>query len=593
MKTNIKLLSGKLENWLDDLELKNKLRGLYIFCVLFPLIITDTFILQNMIGAEQTKQRHDMQNLSSAVQYSLSSTVEYSATAAKNIYMNTYIEDYLNEQYKSPYYYMVAYQDFMKNSLFRSSMAVNNTKLTIYADNETILNGGQFGRLSSVLDSPWYQKLSEREEDVLLYFYFDNWKSPAYEAKRKIVFLRKLNLITHTGCEKVLKIEIDYNSVVRQLENMNYDSAVYICKGGKILLSNQGYNSVGQDFEPFTLDKKIAYKQDFTLYGENLQIYILKRNSGTLQVIWQNLPMLLMLLLINILLPWFLMSLINRSVTLRIRKLSQAFESVDQDRLRKIEDIHGTDEIGSLMTHYNQMADRTNELIQTVYKDKLKEQEMDIARKNAELLALHSQINPHFLFNALESIRMHSVLRREFETADMVEKLAIMERQNVDWSTDTVTTKKEMEFVEAYLGLQRYRFGERLSFRLEVEPDCENIQIPKLTIVTFVENACVHGIESKTSPGWIFVRIYRTLEDFCIEVEDTGEGMEETMVADLLDRMHNAGIKQLKEKGRVGMLNACLRIRMITDNTAHFLIESEKGVGTMIQIRIPIDRLLL
>lgn len=593
MKTNIKLLSGKLENWLDDLELKNKLRGLYIFCVLFPLIITDTFILQNMIGAEQTKQRHDMQNLSSAVQYSLSSTVEYSATAAKNIYMNTYIEDYLNEQYKSPYYYMVAYQDFMKNSLFRSSMAVNNTKLTIYADNETILNGGQFGRLSSVLDSPWYQKLSEREEDVLLYFYFDNWKSPAYEAKRKIVFLRKLNLITHTGCEKVLKIEIDYNSVVRQLENMNYDSAVYICKGGKILLSNQGYNSVGQDFEPFTLDKKIAYKQDFTLYGENLQIYILKRNSGTLQVIWQNLPMLLMLLLINILLPWFLMSLINRSVTLRIRKLSQAFESVDQDRLRKIEDIHGTDEIGSLMTHYNQMADRTNELIQTVYKDKLKEQEMDIARQNAELLALHSQINPHFLFNALESIRMHSVLRREFETADMVEKLAIMERQNVDWSTDTVTTKKEMEFVEAYLGLQRYRFGERLSFRLEVEPDCENIQIPKLTIVTFVENACVHGIESKTSPGWIFVRIYRTLEDFCIEVEDTGEGMEETMVADLLDRMHNAGIKQLKEKGRVGMLNACLRIRMITDNTAHFLIESEKGVGTMIQIRIPIDRLLL
>ena len=91
---------------------------------------------------------------------------------------------------------------------------------------------------------------------------------------------------------------------------------------------------------------------------------------------------------------------------------------------------------------------------------------MDIARQNAELLALYSQINPHFLFNALESIRMRSILKDEHETADMVEKLAIMERQNVDWSTDTNTVKRELDFVEAYLSLQKYRFGDRLSYRI-------------------------------------------------------------------------------------------------------------------------------
>ena len=80
------------------------------------------------------------------------------------------------------------------------------------------------------------------------------------------------------------------------------------------------------------------------------------------------------------------------------------------------------------MTNYNVMADRMNDLIQTVYVDKLKGQEMDIARQNAELLALHSQINPHFLFNALESIRMHSLLKDEKETAEMVEHLAMMQR---------------------------------------------------------------------------------------------------------------------------------------------------------------------
>lgn len=77
--------------------------------------------------------------------------------------------------------------------------------------------------------------------------------------------------------------------------------------------------------------------------------------------------------------------------------------------------MRGKDEIGILMESYNLMAGRINDLIQTVYKDRLKEQEMDIARQKAELLALHSQINPHFLFNALESIRMHSLLKRSWK----------------------------------------------------------------------------------------------------------------------------------------------------------------------------------
>ena len=167
------------------------------------------------------------------------------------------------------------------------------------------------------------------------------------------------------------------------------------------------------------------------------------------------------------------------------------------------------------------MVKRTNELIQTVYKNKIKEQEILVGRKNAELLALQSQINPHFLFNALESIRMRSLLKEESETADMVEKLAIMQRQYVDWGNDSVEIEQELEFVKAYLSLQKYRFGDRLNYNLEIDPECAQLRIPKLTIVTFVENACVHGIESKASPGWIFVRVYKREEQLCRCVEET------------------------------------------------------------------------
>ena len=325
-----------------------------------------------------------------------------------------------------------------------------------------------------------------------------------------------------------------------------------------------------------------------------MQIYILKPETDVLKELWNNMPLIALLILTNAILPWWLMRELNLSLTIRIEQLSQIFDNVGDEELSRIDKISGSDEISRLMENYNRMAVRTNDLIQTVYKDRIKEQQMDIARQNAELLALHSQINPHFLFNALESIRMHCILRNELEIAEMVEKLAVMERQNVDWATDTVEIRKEMEFVEAYLGLQKYRFGDRLSYELEVDETCLGINIPKLTVVTFVENACIHGIENKTTKGWIFVRIYMEeqegVRELSIEVEDTGSGMDEEEQQKLFEMMLNASIDRLREKGRVGMVNACLRLKMVTDNRVKFALESEKGVGTLVQIRIPLER---
>ena len=206
-------------------------------------------------------------------------------------------------------------------------------------------------------------------------------------------------------------------------------------------------------------------------------------------------------------------------------------------------------------------------------------------------MALQSQINPHFLFNALESIRMRSLLKEENETADMVEKLAIMQRQYVDWGNDSVEIEQELEFVKAYLSLQKYRFGDRLNYNLEIDPECAQIRIPKLTIVTFVENACVHGIESKASPGWIFVRAYKREEQLYIEIEDTGSGIEEQKLYQMQHDMQNADIEMLKNKKSVGMLNACLRLKMYTEDHVCFEIEGEEGVGTWITICIPMEYL--
>ncbi len=581
-------MRARLESWLNNLNLRTKLWGLYFFCVLVPLTVTDGLFLAELLRQEQVESQKNMEAQANAVRYNLLSFVEYATVIARSVYMNTYVQEFLTTQYDGTANYVANYQKFMRNSLLGGSVGLESTKITMYADNPTIVNGGGIYRLSRARRQPWYETFMGQDADEMALFFYDDTQTPYVRPKRKVLFLRKLNRILSDNMEKLLVIEMEYGNLVRDVRNMNYAFPVYVCRGDQLMFSNEGANNLGIPFSDFTLSGQVGHEEAIALYGEKLRICVLKPERNILSVLKNNLDTLLPLLLLDIALPCVLMLFLGRSITERLHTLSQAFERDNGDTLTQIPQASGRDEIGSLMESYNRMADRMNALIQTVYKDRLREQETNLARQKAELLALHSQINPHFLFNALESIRMHSILKGENETAGMVEKLAIMERQNVDWSNDTNTIAQEMEFVEAYLQLQKYRFGDRLSYRLEMDKACAGVRIPKLTITTFVENACVHGIETKPTPGWIFVRAaMQEGRGLCIEVEDTGDGMEKEALERLRARMRHASIETLQEKGSVGIANACLRIRMMTGGAASFSIESEKGIGTTAQIYIP------
>jgi len=588
MRKYWKVFIAKKKQILDDYKIKTKLQIFYILCVLLPLIITDSVILFMVMDYENKSNQSNMQNIASAVKYSLSNDIENAATATKKIYMNRSINDFLDAKYTSYLDYYENYQILMNYSLFETSIDVANSTLTLYVDNPTITNGGGVTQLNNVKNESWYRFIKTAKSDAALYVYFDDGDVHNITPMRKISFIRKLNLYGKGGSEKLVKLDLDYSSIVRDLKKMNYERPVYVCSDNKILLSNDGHTSVWTKFEPFQKKREIGLKEKMDVYGVTLDIYVLKPRLGILNQITKELHFIVLLILVNAVLPLLLMKVINYSFTSRLKYLSTVFERIDDEKLTKIKLIRGKDEIGNLMLGYNRMVERINLLIQTSYIDRLREQDMALAKQKAELLALHSQINPHFLFNALESIRMHSLIKKEYETASMVEKLAIMERQNVDWGTDIIEVKEEIKFVESYLELQKYRFGERLSYQIDMQQSCETYAIPKLTIVTFVENACIHGIEKKPGQGWIFVHIYQKFGNLNIEIEDTGRGMPEEFVMQLKEKMLQANISQLTERGRVGIVNACLRLKMITDNKVSFDVESEENVSTMISIKIPI-----
>lgn len=587
--STIKRIIRVLEQYLDNISIKKKFMQIYIFCVLVPLIITDSVVLYIAGSMESQRQAHEMANIASTVSYNISTLVENAGEIAKSMYTNKRVDSFLAKQYESTSDYYAEYQKFFQDSTLENVLGMNQILFTMYTDNPTVIKGGKIDNMSNLKKTAVYEAWKNRGENEGLFFVYES-KGYANSYRRKVILLQNLDFFSQDQ-EKMLKIEFDYNSMMRMLRKMNYDNEILICQGDEIVLSNGSFSGVGKNFDRITVQQKMGYKQSFVLHGAQLDIYVLKREHGIWERIARALLLLGFLVIINVVLPMGFVLLLNHSFTKRIRGLSKVFQSVNGEHLVQMAHEEGRDEIGSMIRNYNRMVRRTNELIQTVYKNKIKEQEILVGRKNAELLALQSQINPHFLFNALESIRMRSLLKKENETADMVEKLAIMQRQYVDWGNDSVRIEQELEFVKAYLSLQKYRFGERLNYQLDIDPECEQIRIPKLTIVTFVENACVHGIESKASPGWIFVRVYKRDEQLWVEIEDTGSGIEEQKLQLLQKNMQNVDIEMLKNKKSVGMLNACLRLKMCTENHVNFEIEGEEGAGTWITIRIPMEYL--
>lgn len=576
-----------LERYMDNLSIKKKFIQLYIFCVLLPLIITDSVVLYIVDSMESQRQYHEMANVANAVSYNISALVENAGEIAKSMYTNRRVNSFLEKQYESNSDYYAEYQNFFQDSTLENVLGMNQIVFTMYTDNPTVVKGGKIDNISNLKKTVAYKAWRERGDNEGLFFVYEN-DGYANSHHRKMVLLQNLDFFSKDH-EQMLKIEFDYNSMMRMLRLMKYDNEVLICQGDEIVLSNGRFSGVGNAFDTISVQQKMGYKQTLALHGAQLDIYVLKSDNGIWNRIARDLPLLGFLVIINVVLPMGFVLLLNRSFTKRIRGLSKVFQSVNGEHLVRMTHEDGEDEIGSMIRNYNRMVDRTNELIQTVYKNKIKEQEILVGRKNAELLALQSQINPHFLFNALESIRMRSLLKKENETADMVEKLAIMQRQYVDWGNDSVQIEQELEFVQAYLSLQKYRFGDRLNYNLDIDPECTKIRIPKLTIVTFVENACVHGIESKASPGWIFVRVYQKDQQLWIEIEDTGRGMEQQKIQQIQNDMQNADIEIMKERKSVGMLNACLRLRIQTKDHVCFSVDGEEGTGTWITIRIPME----
>ena len=583
----------KARNFFSRLKLNKKFLLMYIFGVILPLIITDAVLFRSVYDAELSNQRNYRKNAIDAYSNHIQSVLQYDANVATAIDLNKDLNSFIDTEYDIPYGYFNSYVYTVSTSFFATLSDIKQDRIVIYSDNESMMSGHYFHNIKEAYNEKWYEQFVKTDANEAAYAYYDMDPVVLTTDRDRFIYVRKMdNAKSALRRTRIITIEHKISRVYSELKEIPVNCKMYLCCGDYML-----YPSGVPDEEFQQVVAKAGYSpyitvEDVHMYDNTFTIYAVTEDLTILKVIREHIPIILLIILFTLILPILLLKLLERSITDRITILGKAFGEGGSEYFQPIKEINGSDEISELMHNYNRIVEINNDLTNTIYKDKLREQESDLARKNAELLALQSQINPHFLFNALESIRMHSILKGENETAEMVQRLAVMERQNVEWHEDSVTIAEEEGFIEAYLQLQSYRFGDRISFDIDIDDDCKNILIPKLTMVTFVENACIHGIESKATQGWIFVRVYKEDGDLIIEVEDTGDGMDEKEVVQLKNKMNNVTIDAVKKAKHVGILNACLRIKMMFKNQAKFTIESEKGIGMSVIITIPAETII-
>ncbi len=221
---------------------------------------------------------------------------------------------------------------------------------------------------------------------------------------------------------------------------------------------------------------------------------------------------------------------------------------------------------------------------------------LKLSKRQAQYRALQNQINPHFLYNTLESIRSESLIGGLDSVANMTEALAVFFRYTISKVENLVTVEEELQNCETYFLIQQYRFGERLQLRIECdEQDKSEIyrcRLPKLTLQPILENSIIHGTESKIGSGNLVVRLKRTGKRLLIEISDDGVGMDEMTLARLNERLGKSGRafqdSEADKGDSIALVNVNNRIHLLFGEEYGLHIYSMPGAGTDVQIALPI-----
>lgn len=460
-------------------------------------------------------------------------------------------------------------------------MTMDSSNIVFYiGDNYLVVNpqSSRYRPLTDAYGAQWYESLHENNGRPVWVLLDETEREGDYVAIARELWSPD----DYSQTLGILAIATEQKNLEEMLKNSYEEQALYLeTADGTILASNlpeeelhrltiSDRNVDDREFRYLMVDNISCYARSSRIDGSNVYLVSVIPSRSIrkgMNVINGNMGLLFLGVCI---LMMMVMGTMAKSITGRLKLLREQMLQIQSGNVCRVEAAHSRDEIGQLIGNYNIMVDKVEELLKEQYI--LGQEKME-----AELKALQSQINPHFLYNTLDMIGWMSQKKESENIRSVVQAMSRFYRLTLSKGNDIVRIRDEVEMCEAYMEIQKRRYKGRICYEVEVDEDILNCLIPKITLQPFLENAIIHGINEKSDGrGMVILNGWMEDDRITLSVTDDGGGMKEE------DK------KKSHQGSHYGLTNIEHRLELFFRERIPVQIESSPGIGTCVIINIPI-----
>lgn len=589
--------------WLNDMKIRNKLIFFYVIVVMIPVLIVGFIVIQYFRLDALQKATEQTENNVQRIKTQTENLLNVPIRVSNQLLLDKDMERVATTTYSNddPFQLVNAYREYTDfTDYVRSYSEIRSIQL--YTDNPTLLNNLQFMDAdSTVRATAWYEKAMQAR--VINWMYIDDLNHPNGASPKQLSLVRQIFFPT-SGKRSVLVIQVDTGYLNSLLSQEPFDTMIADEDGNIVAAKDPSaigrtLGDMGFEVGGGASERSFEREIDGMDYRVSINTLIPDSSKSGLTIVSafssesivhdaNRIGLIGAGLIVFILLMALLAVYFNsRLISSRLLKLNRSLNRVAEGNLDTVSRIDGQDEIGQLSEQFNYMVTNIKELMHQVYEASEANSRLEVMQREIKLKMLASQINPHFLFNALESIRMRAHVQGEKDIARAVRLLGKLIRRNLEIGNRHTTLKNELDMVESYLEIQKFRHGDRLHYTLAAQPDTLEVLLPPLLVQPLIENAIVHGLENKETEGSVALHAVRIGDEVLIDVMDNGAGMTPERLRQVEESIRE---KDEKEESRIGLRNVHQRLVMTYGEECGLRISSELGKGTQIYFKIPAGR---
>lgn len=593
----------KLLNWMSGVisraKIKRQLYIVYVFAVFLPIVILGGFLL--LYTAKLLTNYHEdlMESDNLRVKTILFEITTQAYNISENISSNAVLRNALAGEYTEKEDFLAAANWYYGLDDYMSNYAEIET-IQVYTDNPYIYEYKQYVPVTeTIAETEWYQKAVSQSSVFWVPMKDIDIHGNEYWS---LCLIRKIPLVnSEYNC--VLVIRLSDNYFRTRIEGNEYVVMASIDREGCFYSSIRDFYGKApgvkinfeEDYFSYTGEETIKGKRHLTsvstmhLYKSDSKIYITTVDLHAYENIKSILWTCALILGVAIVLPGILIHFFTDYFTGRVNTLRAEMHKASTKDYDIIPTFRGEDELSEAFADLQTMVQMIKEKDAKMYQAMISEKELLNEQQVMEFKMLASQINPHFLYNTLESIRMKAFTAGDREVATAIKLLGKSMRYVLENTGTAFTTlDKELDYIETYITIQKLRFGDRVNYSLQVQEglDLETYRILPLLLQPIVENAILHGLEEKEENGQIDVRISADEENLHIIIRDNGRGMTEEELEKVRKKLNakNPGLK-----ASIGLYNINERIKLCYGREHGIRIESATGKGTGVFLDLPLS----